>query len=1042
MKNAFILSILILLMANINKINAQATVQFRISTVYSDIGDMDGWPAGDSDPQWDYQITDNTFARTSSDSTQLLNTNCPYTQSINEQFFDEIYNCSLPIDYTLVWSGRENDGVGSDAFSGNQTVNSITINPNQSTWADALTLQTATTGGTNCTSGGAVTWSIQLQYRVLFTSWPLGQANDLICNAINLGTLNSGSSVGNNNLSNYGNFCAGSSGEPNPWGTTNDQGVWFQFTTGTNPSYQIEFDANNDPQSIGDQIKIQLALYESSNNTCSGALTLIQESFQSTFWGEDMNVNCLKPNSTYFLLVDGEESITDGGQEGYFGLQINDNGIKQAADEICDAENLGLVPNGGSVGTPALSRSNICATNTNDPSPTNWNSNQTVWFKFQAPTSGHVFIDANSDTPFPIGTDEIDIQLAFYETNDGNCSGTLHHLSSQYTAGLFDEDLEIHCLTPGENYWVMLDGSSTNVSGIFDITISDGGQYPATNNNICNAKPLGTPSVGSPVLLLNEHNYCADSIAELTPSGWVNNQGVWYSFTAPTSGMVDIFLNDHGLISQDRIDLQIAVFDLAGDSCNGSPTELLSEHNDIGINSDEDVQLGCLTPGKKYWILVDGESTLIEPDLQEGIFDITVTAVDTVSLANTSIDPQTACNSLTWIDGNTYTSSNNTATHVLTNAAGCDSTVTLDLTINNSSNSTDVQTACNSYTWIDSNTYNASNNSATHTLTNAAGCDSTVTLDLTINNSSNSTDVQTACNSYTWIDGNTYNVSNNSATHTLTNAAGCDSTVTLDLTINNSSNSTDVQTACNSYTWIDGNTYNVSNNSATHTLTNAAGCDSTVTLDLTINNSSNSTDVQTACNSYTWIDGNTYNTSNNSVTHVLTNAVGCDSTVTLDLTVNTIDVTVTNTSPTLTANQPGASYQWLDCNNNNSIIIGENNISYTAIINGDYAVEITLNNCTDTSICENINTVGIIKNDFGDKFMVFPNPTDGNFSIDLGSLYKSVDISISNINGKLIYSKSFNQKQALNMSIKEPNGIYLITIIAGNKIANIRLIKN
>ena len=89
---------------------------------------------------------------------------------------------------------------------------------------------------------------------------------------------------------------------------------------------------------------------------------------------------------------------------------------------------------------------------------------------------------------------------------------------------------------------------------------------------------------------------------------------------------------------------------------------------------------------------------------------------------------------------------------------------------------------------------------------------------------------------YTWIDGNTYTTSNNSATWTLTNASGCDSTVTLDLTITNSNTGTDVQTACDSYTWIDGNTYTTSNNSATWTLTNASGCDSTVTLDLTINN--------------------------------------------------------------------------------------------------------------------------------------------------------------------------------------------------------------
>ena len=89
----------------------------------------------------------------------------------------------------------------------------------------------------------------------------------------------------------------------------------------------------------------------------------------------------------------------------------------------------------------------------------------------------------------------------------------------------------------------------------------------------------------------------------------------------------------------------------------------------------------------------------------------------------------------------------------------------------------------------------------------------------------------------TLIDGNTYTTSNNSATWTLTNASGCDSTVTLDLTITNSNTGTDVQTACDSYTWIDGNTYTTSNNSATVMLSTSDGCDSLVTLDLSINNS-------------------------------------------------------------------------------------------------------------------------------------------------------------------------------------------------------------
>ena len=93
--------------------------------------------------------------------------------------------------------------------------------------------------------------------------------------------------------------------------------------------------------------------------------------------------------------------------------------------------------------------------------------------------------------------------------------------------------------------------------------------------------------------------------------------------------------------------------------------------------------------------------------------------------------------------------------------------------------------------------------------------------------------VVTECDSYYWIDGNTYYSSNNTATHILTTIAGCDSIITLNLTINNSNSGIDIQEHCNEYTWIDGNTYTSSNNTAIYTLTNTHGCDSIVTLNLT-----------------------------------------------------------------------------------------------------------------------------------------------------------------------------------------------------------------
>jgi len=521
-------------------------------------------------------------------------------------------------------------------------------------------------------------------------------------------------------------------------------------------------------------------------------------------------------------------------------------------------------------------------------------------------------------------------------------------------------------------------------------------------------------------------------------------------------------VHEMGLISiNSGRNFKVAIYDDAG----GNPGNLLTEGSGttvVGVNII-DVPDVIMPPGTYYYMAVyeTGASISKTNNTTATVWYISHTYSSSLpssfgtpitytgeefsyyligTYSDATTDTQTACNSYQWIDGNTYTASNNSATHTLTNSAGCDSVVTLNLTLNNSNIGTDNLTACNSYQWIDGNTYTASNNTATHTLTNTTGCDSVVTLNLTINNSNMGTDNLTACNSYQWIDGNTYTASNNTATHTLTNTAGCDSVVTLNLTINNSNMGTDNLTACNSYQWIDGNTYTASNNSATHTLTNTAGCDSVVTLNLTINNSNIGTDTQTACDSYQWIDGITYTASNNSATHTISNTAGCDSVVTLNLTINSVNSGVIQNQNILTASQIGGAYQWVQCPSM-SQLPGDTLQIFTATFNSDYAVIITYNGCIDTSACYTVNTVGIVKNNFGNDFKLYPNPTDGNFSIDLGNNYTSVNITMADINGKLIQSKQYKKCQLFNLTIEEPSGIYLLIIESKDKKAVIRLVK-
>lgn len=252
---------------------------------------------------------------------------------------------------------------------------------------------------------------------------------------------------------------------------------------------------------------------------------------------------------------------------------------------------------------------------------------------------------------------------------------------------------------------------------------------------------------------------------------------------------------------------------------------------------------------------------------------------------------------------------------------------------------------------------------------------------------------------------------------------------------------TDVQTTCDSLTWIDGNTYTASNNSATFTLQNAAGCDSIVTLDLTVTNSSVGTDTQIACGSYTWIDGNTYTASNNTATYILPNAAGCDSIVTLDLTVSTVNVSTSIMDLTITANAQGAAYQWIDCDNNNAPISGETGQSFTATSNGNYAVIVTENNCSDTSACASITTVGVEEIGWGVDFVVHPNPTNGDITLSFTDIQQDAHIEVRDVQGRLTSSKKCSNVNQVPIELGTAKGVYFVSVRLKGQVHIERVVK-
>ncbi len=231
----------------------------------------------------------------------------------------------------------------------------------------------------------------------------------------------------------------------------------------------------------------------------------------------------------------------------------------------------------------------------------------------------------------------------------------------------------------------------------------------------------------------------------------------------------------------------------------------------------------------------------------------------------------------------------------LHNVAGCDSFVTLHLTIKQKSATIINGGVCAG----DAYTFNGNNLTTAGTyhniLVNAAGCDSIVTLNLKINVATDTTLYRAICaGSSITIFGETYTTA---GTHhiTKTNAADCDSNITLIVTVNQSTSSLKRDTICSTqlpYLWNGIN--RTTADTFTQTFANATGCDSIATLILTVKQptSSTTTDSIYAGNSYIF-SGNTYTTAGTRTVHLI-NSVGCDSAATLILIVKpSIAATIT-----------------------------------------------------------------------------------------------------------------------------------------------------
>jgi uncharacterized delta-60 repeat protein len=274
------------------------------------------------------------------------------------------------------------------------------------------------------------------------------------------------------------------------------------------------------------------------------------------------------------------------------------------------------------------------------------------------------------------------------------------------------------------------------------------------------------------------------------------------------------------------------------------------------------------------------------------------------------------------------------------------------------------------------------------------------------------------------------------------------------------------------YIWsggaVDGISF-VPSITATYTVTGTDGnnCSNTATKTINVNPLPTVTATASATNvcegtivtltgggaaSYIWSDGIANGVAfvaSTTATYTVTGTDGnnCSNTATKTINVTPLlDLTTSLSGLTISANQNGAIYTWLNCNNGNSVIAGATSQSYTASINGNYAVIVKMNSCSDTSTCVNVSITGIEKiAENNIQLKVFPNPGNGSITVTLsgveGQSANEGIYTIKNESGQMIQTFKLHTSNNYTINIENlSNGIYFIVGLNGNQMINQKVV--
>lgn len=182
----------------------------------------------------------------------------------------------------------------------------------------------------------------------------------------------------------------------------------------------------------------------------------------------------------------------------------------------------------------------------------------------------------------------------------------------------------------------------------------------------------------------------------------------------------------------------------------------------------------------------------------------------------------------------------------------------------------------------------------------------------------------------------------------------------------------------------------------------------------------------TSCEPYLSPSGNYLWNSSGTHQDFVFNSEMCDSLFNIDLNIPDFNVAIVYEPPYLISSDGTADYQWIDCLTNLAIP-AETLQFFLPNTNGEFAVIVSKNGCSDTSSCFSISDVGVAKTSKQNINLV---KLGNQFYFETLDLNKPISLTVLNILGKVQMKLTLTPFE--NFCLNLPFGIYFLMTNQGN----------